>query len=150
VVREILFHEPHRRGTDLASALQFLVRVTAHRAIVVVISDFLGPSPFPAIRQANRRHDVVAVRITDRFERDLPPLGRLILKDAETGEVVEVNSANARNRAAFAERQRRQEEDLIRQFRSSRIDTIQLLTDEPYAGALGRFFEAREKRRRHA
>jgi uncharacterized protein (DUF58 family) len=149
VIREILFYEPKRPGTNLKEALEFLVRVTAHRAIVVVLSDFIGQNPTVALRQANRKHDVVAVQITDRFELELPPLGRLILKDAETGEVVEVNTGDQRKRAAFTERQMKAQADLLRMFRSSRIDSIQLRTDEPYAGGLARFFETREKRRRH-
>jgi len=173
VIREILFHEPRQRGTDLNGALQFLSRVTSHRAIVVVLSDFLGQSSptrqeisahlrrsvivsealgqasVVALRQVNRRHDLVAVQITDRYELELPALGRLVLKDAETGEVVEVNTGDERKRKAFAERQQRVQAELLRIFRSAGIDSIQLRTDQPYGAALGRFFESREKRRRH-
>lgn len=170
VIREILFYEPKQRGTNLNGALEFLNRVTTRHAIVVVLSDFLGQhissrasgrapqsglllsesliqSAHTALRQTNRRHDVVAVQIVDRFELELPPLGWLVLKDAETGEVVEVNSGDARKRAAFMERQARLQSEILRLFRSSRIDSIQLRTDQPYAAALGRFFEMREKRR---
>jgi uncharacterized protein (DUF58 family) len=175
VIREILFYEPRRKGTHLNTALQFLSRVAAHKAIAVVISDFLdesspahpglrgsgragrfGPSAgqsmmsqgcYAALRQANRRHDVVAVQITDRFEKELPALGRLLLEDAETGKVVEVNTGVARHRAAFQERQARAQAELARLFRSANIDSIQLLTGQPYGAALGRFFETREKRR---
>src|SRR5260221_9164664 len=118
VIREILFFEPKFPGTDLNRALEFLSRVTTHRAVAVVISDFLGQThvsraeidahlrrravfsdtlaqaSLTALRQANRRHDVVAVQITDRFELELPALGYLVLKDAETGEVVEVNTGD--------------------------------------------------------
>ena len=171
VIREILFYEPKRRGTDLNAALEFLSRVTNHRAIAVILSDFLEPntaaslarpvrarlslSPnlaqasFTALRQANRRHDVVAVHITDRFELELPALGRLILKDAETGEVLEINTGDPRKRSAFAQRQAAAQADLVRLFRSARIDSIELRTDRPYAVELGRFFETREKRRLH-
>ena len=124
VIREVLFFEPQRRGTDLDGALEFLLRVTPHKAIAVVISDFLdspggaesavaaadfrrsdtrrcieplAQTTFTALRQANRRHDVVAVQITDRYELELPALGRLMLEDAETGEIVEVNTGDARN-----------------------------------------------------
>jgi uncharacterized protein (DUF58 family) len=172
VIREILFFETRQRGTDLNKALEFLVRVTPHRAIVVILSDFLGQT-FPtraeidahlrrkvvlsetlaqtsltSLRQAHRRHDVVAVQIVDRFEMELPPLGRLVLKDAETGEVVEINTGDERKRRAFAQRQAKTQNDLTRLFRSAHIDSIQLRTDQPYAAALGRFFETREKRRR--
>jgi hypothetical protein len=71
------------------------------------------------------------------------------LKDAETGEVVEVNTGDQRKLEAFAKRQVKAQADLQRLFRSAGIDSIQLRTDQPYAAALGRFFETREKRRRH-
>jgi uncharacterized protein (DUF58 family) len=147
VIREVLFHEPTGVGTDLRVALEFLARVTPHRAVVVVLSDFIGALPVTALRQCHRRHDVVAVQIRDRFELELPALGRLVLSDAETGEVVEVNTGDDRRRASFAMRQGREQSDLWRAFRGLGIDTIQLRTDEAYVGALGRFFEAREKRR---
>jgi uncharacterized protein (DUF58 family) len=171
VIREVLFFEPRRRGTDLNGALEFLLRVTAHRAVAVVISDFLGSpavatssrrgklrpqlmlleslaqASFSMLRQANRRHDVVAVQITDRFELELPALGRLVLDDAETGESVEINTGDPRKRAAFAERQARAQADLARLFRSAGIDAIPLRTDQPYAVELARFFETRERRR---
>jgi uncharacterized protein (DUF58 family) len=171
VIREVLFFEPKRRGTDLNGALEFLMRVTSHKAIAVVISDFIGspavaaakrrgkPRPqmmlleslaqasFTMLRQANRRHDLVAVQITDRYELELPALGRLVLNDAETGEIVEINTGDARKRASFAQRQARAQADLGRLFRSAGIDAIQLRTDQPYAIGLARFFETREKRR---
>ncbi len=172
VIREILFYEPHNRGTNLNRALEFLGRVLSHTAIVVILSDFLGQTAptrtdmaahlrrqvvlsdtlgqasLGALRQANRRHDVVAVQITDRFELELPPLGYIVLKDAETGEVVEINTGDERKRKAFADRQARAQADIQRLFRSAGIDSIQLRTDRPYSTALGRFFETREKRRR--
>jgi uncharacterized protein (DUF58 family) len=166
VIREVLFFEPKRRGTNLVQALEFMGRVLPHRAIAVIISDFITPpqrasgvpsavrsqNPLPpelqtALRIANRKHDVVAVQITDRYELELPALGRLILEDAETGEIVELNTGHASSRDAFALRQEKQRNDLARQFRSSGVDTIQLRTDEPYSAALGKFFENREKRR---
>jgi uncharacterized protein (DUF58 family) len=171
VIREVLFFEPRRKGTNLVRALEFLSRVTAHRAIAVVVSDFLDETLseggalrpgrgaasvagslmsqgcYAALRQANRRHDLVAVQIADRFERELPALGRLVLEDAETGKVFEVNTGLARRRSAFRERQERSQADLARLFRSANIDTIQLLAGQPYGAALGRFFETRERRR---
>lgn len=171
VIREILFYQPRFAGTDLNSALEFLSRVMAHRAIAVVLSDFLGQThvsraqieahlkrraiysdtlaqaSLSALRQVNRRHDVVAVQITDRFELDLPALGYLVLKDAETGEVVEVNTGDERKRAAFRQRQQKTQNELRRLFQAAGIDSIQLRTDQPYAAALGRFFDMRERRR---
>ncbi|HVU27682.1 MAG TPA: DUF58 domain-containing protein [Verrucomicrobiae bacterium] len=155
VIREVLFFEPKKRGTNLNTALEFFLRVQSHKAVTVVISDFLtaeGSGRLPMslqtmLRQTNRKHDVVAVQITDRYELELPALGRLILEDAETGEMLEVNTGSASSRDAFALRQQKQLGDLAKQFRSSGIDSIQLRTDESYSAALGKFFEAREKRR---
>ena len=81
----------------------------------------------------------MAVQITDRYELELPALGRLILEDAETGEIVEINTGHVSSRDAFALRQEKQRNDLARQFRSSGVDAIQLRTDEPYSAALGNF-----------
>ncbi|HYG21674.1 MAG TPA: DUF58 domain-containing protein [Verrucomicrobiae bacterium] len=172
VIREVLFFEPKRRGTDLNAALEFLMHVTRHKAIAVVISDFIGSpalqnrggrmrpqlmlleslaqASFTMLRQANRRHDLVAVQITDPYEMELPSLGRLVLEDAETGEIVEVSTGDQRKRKAFAERQARAQADVARLFRTAAIDAIQLRTDESYTMALARFFETREKRRLRA
>jgi uncharacterized protein (DUF58 family) len=171
VIREVLFFEPRKRGTDLNHALEFLMRVTPHKAIMVVISDFIGSpaasskgrggrlrpqlmlleslaqASFTMLRQANRRHDLVAVQITDPYELELPALGRLVLEDAETGEIVEVSTGDARKRKAFAERQAKAQNDVARLFRTAGIDAIQMRTDQPYTIALARFFETREKRR---
>lgn len=173
VIREILAFEPKKQGTDLDHALQFLNRVTPHRAIAVLVSDFLGQSqPTQAniaahlrrsavlsqtlglasassLKQTNRKHDLVAVQIVDKYELELPPIGYIVLKDAETGEMVEVNTGDARKRKAFAERQAKAQSELKKLFTAARIDSIQLRTGEPYAGALGKFFETREKRLRH-
>ena len=102
---------------------------------------------YGALRQAHRRHDVVAVHIMDRFERELPALGRLVLEDAETGKIIEVNTSVPRLRSAFRERQEKAQAELAKMFRSANIDAIQLLTGQPYGAALGKFFENREKRR---
>jgi uncharacterized protein (DUF58 family) len=171
VIREVLFFEPKRRGTDLNEALEFFLRVQAHKAITVIISDFLGSAAMPRkkgemrprsnmllleslaqasftmLRQANRKHDLVAVQVTDPRELELPELGRLVFQDAETGEIVEVNTGDARKRKAFAERQARDQDQMLRLFRKAGIDAIQLRTDQEYGAALGKFFENREKRR---
>jgi uncharacterized protein (DUF58 family) len=150
VIREILFFEPEGRGTDLGHALDFLLRVAVRRTVSVVLSDFIGqPLGGGRLRQAARRHDLVAVQITDRHEMELPELGRLLLEDAETGEMLEINTGDARSRHRFAERREREQAGFLKALRAASIDAIQLRTDQPYAAALGRFFEMREQRRRH-
>ena len=171
VIREILFFEPKQRGTDLNGALEFLGRVVPRKAITVCVSDFLGQTHLSratveahlrrhavmsetlaqtsatALRQANRRHDVVAVQVTDPRELVLPNVGWLVLQDAETGQSVEINTGDERRRVAYSKRQADTQEELERLFRTSGIDSIRIRTDEPYITALDRFFEMRLKRR---
>jgi uncharacterized protein (DUF58 family) len=172
VIREMLFFEPTRTGTNLNTALEFLVKVTPHRSIAVVISDFLGQSnpsradimkqlkrkavlsqslgqtSATALRQANRKHDVVAVQVVDRYEMELPPIGYLMLEDAETGEMIEVNAGDPHKVEAFQKRQWRFQRDLTKLFASAKVDAIRIQTGEQYTTALGQFFETRAKRRR--
>jgi len=172
VIRDILYHEPQHRGTCMNGALEFAHRVLPHRAILIVLSDFLGETQpsrraiaahlrrravhnetlgrlsATILRQVSRRHDLVAVQITDPCELELPPLGRLVLQDAETGEVVEVNAADLRRRSAFALRQEKTQRELDRLFRQAKVDAIQVRTDLPYDRALQQFFDTRERRRR--
>ncbi len=89
----------------------------------------------------------MAVQITDPYELELPDIGRIVLEDAETGEIVEVSTGDARKRAAFAQRQARSQAELARLFRSAGIDAIQLRTDQSYSATMGKFFETRERRR---
>ena len=172
VIREVLFFEPKRRGTDLnAGAGIFVARAVAQGhcgghfgfsgfAVAVprkpgemrarsnmMLLESLAQASFTMLRQANRKHDLVAVQVTDPRELELPELGRLIFQDAETGEIVEVNTGDVRKRQAFADRQAKSQEQLLRLFRKAGIDAIQLRTDQAYGAALGRFFENREKRR---
>lgn len=173
VIRDILYFQPRHRGTALGTTLEFVNRILPHRSVVVVVSDFLGetrPSrgnifanlrgsaihsetlsrtPATALKQISRKHDLVAVQITDPYERILPGIGRLVLQDAETGERVEINTSDERRRSAFARRQVKSQEELDRLFRSAGVDAIQIRTEEPYDRALAQFFDTREKRRRH-
>jgi uncharacterized protein (DUF58 family) len=173
VIRDILCHEPQCRGTSVNGALDFVNRVLPHRAVVILVSDFLaetnpsraeiaahlrrrairsetlGRVSATALRQVSRRHDLVAVQVTDPYELELPSLGRLVLQDAETGELVEINTADERRRAAFAERQLRTQRELDRLFRQAQVDAIRVRTGAPYDLALQQFFDTREKRRRH-
>ena len=148
VVRDILHHEPTNRGGDLRHALQHLRRAFRRRAVLIIISDFLDPLPTSALQQANRRHDVVAVQIIDPHEEALPPLGRITLEDAETGEVGEINLRNAEDLAAFNQHRAAEQEELQRQFLGMDIDHLLLRTNEPYFPEVAKFFRTRLDRQR--
>jgi uncharacterized protein (DUF58 family) len=155
VVRDILYHAPDGTGTDCVKALDVVNHVLHRRAIVFLISDFESPGePVAtrtalrrAMRQANRRHDLIAVHVEDPRERELPNVGILALEDAETGEVIELDTASATVRKRFKELSLERGRRLVSDFRSEGVDTLQLQTDAPYMPALQRFFKTRERRR---
>jgi uncharacterized protein (DUF58 family) len=154
-VRDILYHAPEGIGTDSVKALDVVNHVLHRRAIVFLISDFESSAdPIAgraalrrAMRQTNRRHDLIAVHVEDPHERELPNVGILALEDSETGEVVELDTASAAVRRRFKEQALERDRRLVSDFRSEGVDTLQLQTDLPYLPALQRFFKARERRR---
>jgi uncharacterized protein (DUF58 family) len=155
VVRDILYHEPAGRGTDTVKALDVVNHVLKRKAIVFLISDFETPGdPVAtradlrrAMRQTNRRHDLIAVHVEDPHERSLPNVGILALEDAETGEIIELDTASATVRKRFNDMALERSRKLVTDFRSEGIDTLQLQTDTPYMPALQRFFKTRERKR---
>ncbi len=154
-VRDILYHAPEGIGTDSVKALDVVNHVLHRRAIVFLISDFessgdqiAGRAALRrAMRQTNRRHDLIAVHVEDPHERQLPNVGILALEDSETGEVVEIDTASAAVRRRFKEQASERARRLVSDFRSEGVDTLELQTDAPYLPALQRFFKARERRR---
>jgi uncharacterized protein (DUF58 family) len=155
VVRDILYHTAEGKGTDTVKALDVINHVLHRRAIVFLISDFESPGDpaaaraglCRAMRQTNRRHDLVAVHVEDPRERELPDVGILALEDAETGEIIELDTASAAVRKRFKEESAERGRRLVSDFRSEGVDTLQLQTDAPYIPALQRFFKTRERRR---
>ncbi len=155
VIREILFFEPRHPGTDIARALDFVNLVTARRAVVFLISDFLGgdgdaalPSLRRALGLANRRHDLVAMHLRDPHEISLPEVGTLVLEDAETGEMLEIDTVSPRARERYAAIAATRLDALRRTFRAEGVDSLELDTRNSYVPALLGFFKNRERRMR--
>ena len=155
VVRDILYHTPEGRGTDTVKALDVANHVLHRRAIVFLISDFQSTGDPAAaraelrraMRQTNRRHDLIAVQIADPREKELPNVGVLALEDAESGEIIELDTADAAVRRRFNELALDRAKRMVSDFRSEGVDTLELKTDAPYMAALQRFFKTRERRR---
>ena len=154
VVREILACRPQGRRTDLAGALECVGRDALRRAVVFLLSDFELPDDGGvtlaklerAARPVGARHDVVAFEVRDPHERELPALGLVTVEDAETGEVVTIDTGRRRVRERFAALATRRDADMRRALRRLRIETLPLDTNRPYLPALLGFFEARERR----
>jgi uncharacterized protein (DUF58 family) len=155
VIREILFFEPQSRGTSIVRALDFASQITARRAIMFLVSDFELQNQDQAladmrraIRLASRRHDVVALHVHDQREEELPDVGQLTIEDAETGELIELDTTDERVRGRFAELARERGENLRRGLAAEGVDSLNLDTREPYEPALRSFFKNRERRMR--
>lgn len=152
VVREILFHEPQHKGTHISLALDFINKILAKRAIVFLISDFYlhAKRPLNELRSAlsltNKRHDLVALHITDPREYELPPVGVLTLQDSETGEVFEVNTSSATLRKQYTQLAQQHRDELHRLMRATGVDLLKLSTASPYLPELTRFFHKRARR----
>ena len=148
VLRDVLFFEPGRKGTDLAAALDHLNKAHRRRAIVFLFSDFLGVGYEDQFRRAARRHDLIAVRLTDPRESEWPAAGLVQVEDAETGRQVLVDTSDRRFRAQFAARGTERREGFTRLARSAQVDVIEATTGGDHFDALLRFFRLRERRRR--
>ena len=146
IIREILFFEPQGRKTEPALALDYLNKVVTRRAVVFFISDFQAPDFSQPLAVTGRRHDFIALRIEDEREKVFPNIGLITLEDAETGEQIEINTANRATRTQLSETAHRHETDLLRVLRRNNVDSITLRTGEDYLPALRAFFKQRERR----
>ena len=146
IVREILFYQPRGRGTNPGLALDQLNRIVTRRSVVFFISDFQAPDFSRELKVTSKRHDFIAMHIKDEREAVLPNVGIVTLEDAETGEQIEINTADRTTRTRFSDQAQRQEADLLRTLRRNNIDTIGLRTGEDYLSALRTFFKQRERR----
>ena len=146
VVREVLYFKPRGKGTNVAAALEFLNRVTTQRCVLFLVSDFMAEGYEHALRIANKRHDSIAVTVTDPREMELPDVGMIELMDAETGAMMIVDTHDALVRHAFRDKNARRVAERGELFKSAKVDVIEVSTDKPYGDALYKFFRMRERR----
>lgn len=146
VVREALHYKPEGRGTDISLALQYLNRVTKRKAITFIISDFFDKDFKNLLSISNKRHDMVAVTITDPRELDLPNVGIINLNDAETGKSFTIDTSDSNFRKKYQEDAVKRIKERQKLLRSINVDNIDIRTDAPYEKELIKFFKMREKR----
>jgi uncharacterized protein (DUF58 family) len=132
LIREVLGFSPEGKGTDIASALDYLGKIQRKRAVIFLISDFQDSGYEHQLRLLSRRHEVIAIRVTDPAERELPDLGLLELEDAETGERALVDTSSHQAQKAFRNLQELQDRKLLEMFRSLDIGFLDLSTGKDY------------------
>jgi len=147
LVREVLFFQPRRNRTNVANALEYLLRVSKRRGIVFIVSDFLSPDFSRPLAMAAKKHDVVAIWLTDPREEHLEVSGlvRVWDQEARIERVIDLSSRAARER--FRSYAQRRNEETAAVFRRNGIDSVRIETGQDYIVPLSVFFKARAKRR---
>jgi uncharacterized protein (DUF58 family) len=148
LIRDVLFYQPEHRGTSLRDGLDYLNRVLHRRTIVFLLSDFLDKGFESSFKRTGRRHDLIAVRLSDPREEELPSVGLLELEDAETGERLLLDTGSKAVRDTYHKGAVERREALRQMANSARIDLIEVSTDGGHLDALIRFFRLRERRLR--
>lgn len=146
MIRDLLAFTPRQTQTDIAEGLDYLGRVTSKRCVVFLVSDFLGEGFEGPMRILSKRHDLIAVSITDPSEIRLPKVGLIELEDAETGEIVLVDTGSARVRKRYEQHGHERALQLSALLASMDVEEIQIRTDRDYVRELVRFFRSRERK----
>ena len=144
VIRELIDFQPDKKQTNIAQALKYLTNAIKKRCTAFLISDFIDKDGFKdALTIANRKHDVVAIQVYDRRETELPAVGLMKIKDAETGQVRWIDSSSTRVRAAYKEWWDRRQAAMSDSFKKCRVDSVSIRTEDDYVKALIALFDKR-------
>ncbi|MDZ7682139.1 MAG: DUF58 domain-containing protein [Fodinibius sp.] len=146
LIRELLTTEPKGTGTDISESLSYVNRLLNRRAIVILASDFQDEDYDRQLKITNRKHDLVNIFINDKLEDELPDLGLIPLKDAETGEEVLIDTSSKKVRQQYQKKREVAKKKLRGHFLRMKIDTIELETNESYIRPLMTFFRRRMHR----
>lgn len=144
IIRELIDFKPEHRSTNISNALRYLTNAIKKRCTTFVISDFIDDKDYEnALTIANKKHDVVALKIYDQRETELPSIGLVKIKDAETGEYSWVDTSNKKVREKYAGWWRKQEENTTEVFKRSGVDVANIRTDQDYVRSLINLFQRR-------
>ena len=144
IIRELIDFKPQDTKTDIGQVLKFLTNAIKKRCTTFLISDFINKEGFKdALTIANRKHDVVAIQVYDRRETELPSVGLMKIKDAETGSERWIDSSSARVREAYKEWWNRRQAAMNDSFKKCRVDSVSIRTEDDYVKALIALFDKR-------
>lgn len=143
IIRDLIEFEPEHKKTDIQLALKYLTSVIKKRSIAFVISDFMADNFSDAMKIANKKHDLVALRIYDKREQELPNIGLVKMMDAESGALKWIDTSDKNVRIHFAANAKRHEAYLKELFTKSGVDTANINTSESYIQPLTNLFKRR-------
>jgi uncharacterized protein (DUF58 family) len=147
VIRELLAFEMPKQKTNIPMALDYVAKVLRKKATVFVVSDFIETDFKKPLSLLNRRHDVIAVPVRDRVEMAMPNIGLIELQDAETGEIIIIDTSSSAFRSKYSDSNTRDFDGLKSMMRSINVDSVPIYTDKPYVQDLVQFFHMRHGRR---
>jgi uncharacterized protein (DUF58 family) len=143
MLREMINIKPHSSHTDITKAIGYLNRVTRHKSIVFILSDFADAGYEQTLKVAARRHDIIGVQVHDKRDIEMPKIGLMQLMDAETGKTVLMNTNDPLTRKEYNRQYNKIQEDARQNFRLAGADLIQVATGDDYIKALQEFFMKR-------
>lgn len=146
VIKEILGFTPQKKGTDICEALSFLAKTNRKKTTAFLISDFLAEGYEPVLKRAARKHEIIAVNISDPGDFRLPSAGLVEAEDPETGQRFFLDCSNKKVRNRYEQDARERNARTLERLKQAKIDTVNLSTDESCVDALIMFFRARERR----
>lgn len=146
IIRELIEFHPKNSKTNISEGLRYLTNVIKKRSICFVISDFIDQSFEDALKLSNKKHDVVALRIYDEREKEMPDVGIVNLLDAETGKRMTVDTSSTEFRIGYKRMWEKRERDLAECFARSGVDSAKIRTDESYVQPLMKLFKKRGKK----
>ena len=143
IIRELIEFKPQHKGTDIAHALRYFNNMIKKRCTAFLISDFVDDNFNDALKIACRKHDLVAIRLFDEREKELPNVGLLKIQDSETGKSIWVDSGSAEFRKFYKSEALRREENILTTFRKNGVDHTSIATHENYVKPLIDLFKRR-------
>ena len=147
IIRELIDFKPEHTGTNVAEALRYFTSAIKKKSTAFIISDFISPAFENELKIANKKHDVIALRLYDRHEEAFPNLGLIQVKDEETGETLWVNTGDEHVRQSFKVDALRRNAYVKEVFRKSGVDATDIGTHESYVKPLMSLFKKREGKR---
>lgn len=146
VIREVLFYRPTYHGTDIPAAIEHVTRLLKRKSVIFLISDYYAPSLRRPLSVLNHNHDLIALKIQDARELEIPPVGFVPFEDPETGEVVFVDTFDPVFRKNFQAAARQMHEEIETLFKQLKIDYANIRTDQPYLDPIVQLFRKRALR----
>ena len=147
IIREVLAFNPSKKRTDISIALEYFNSVIKRRSICFILSDFVSPSFEKPLKIASKKHDLIGIRIHDNREDNLPNVGLIPMEDAETEEIIIVDTSNKKVRSDFTKSRLEQIDAVKKLLPSSGVDLINITTGSDYVKPLINFFKNRGKRK---